>query len=569
MAEIYYADYNDKTLSALYLKKLAAKDYDGAIGALKRMESAGKDPITLYSGYAKTYYAAGLFNNAADAWFSYLTVCKNKARARAYNGLGACYYRMGDKETASYYFNLQFGEAREAFYEYNEVATELFADYTDYKKNYKLVYPYDKADLSELFSETSALMRQGEYRQAADLLCEIPETSSYYRDALIQLSLCYFFSGDEKNALERIEKAVLLNENDPVAICNAINFCLTLNKKKKAAAYIEKLDRINFSENINEFKKAVPVIFEVLPVKAIELAKLYLYSNPYDLTVNFFLGIAEFNAGDYKNAYNRFGLNYRMTDSFVSRYYLTVCEQAEGGNAGEKKLDYTLDLQNSERKKIYEILYSFMKDEDVSCDTSYIPIINYCIQSNLISLQTVAVEMLAGSTDFSATDELKRLLIKSTVFDDVKSHIVGFLSLDAYDGDLSVVINGIFRNIRLYHAGFGGEFEKIFSRAYSFAVSRLFIVENDLSKLRDTAEEMCILSGIYFAEEKIEDERSLAALMFEYSGYKKIVRRRTFASYFDANLTEIKRLKNLFEEAGITSGHFAPEPSEVAFTEET
>ena len=186
MAKIFSDKDRLQTLLSLYDKKFNSKDYLGALLTVDSLEKAGEDEVSLVIKRAKCYFEMERYAQAVDEWFKYLTLVKNeKNYARAYNALGACFFKMDDEKVASYYFNRQIMSDKKAVFDYSYVTAEFFESMLSTDKNYYLAYPYDKADMTATLKNAEDLLKGGDYDGALNVLSVIPPTSKFYSSALI------------------------------------------------------------------------------------------------------------------------------------------------------------------------------------------------------------------------------------------------------------------------------------------------------------------------------------------------------------------------------------------------
>ena len=136
MTKIFEKENYDFALNKLYNKKIESNDLLGALSIVDKMCNMYGADRQLYLNYATIYYKMGLYEESAKNWFKFLSVCKEKHRARAYNGLGACFYKLDDKSLAGYYFNEQLKTKDKTIYEYNSVGAEFFDELYDKKNDY-------------------------------------------------------------------------------------------------------------------------------------------------------------------------------------------------------------------------------------------------------------------------------------------------------------------------------------------------------------------------------------------------------------------------------------------------
>ena len=296
MTKIYEKEKYHLALDKLYNKKIESNDLLGALSLIDKMETMHGVDRQTHAARATIYYKMGLYEESANSWFKYLSVCKEKHRARGYNGLGACFYKLDDKSMAGYYFNEQLKTKDKTIYEYNNVGAEFFDEIYDKKSDYYIAYPYEIADFTKVINKSADLIKMKDFEGALDVLKVIPKQSKFYGDALIQKSLCCFFLDNIEKSLDYIDEALELNPNDLIALCNAISLNCDAGNKEKVKKLVKRLSSDKSSCDFDNLYKVFMVYCEVGEHKLAEkTAEKFLKKEPYNLNVLFLYGLVEYN----------------------------------------------------------------------------------------------------------------------------------------------------------------------------------------------------------------------------------------------------------------------------------
>lgn len=541
MAKIYTAPRDEKTYLSLADKKLNSGDFLGALLITDTIKSLPSfDRLNLYALRARIYYKMKQYARSAEEWFNYLANTKNeKLYGRAYNGLGACFYKMNDTNVAGFYFNRQIVNNKKAIYEYSEVTAEFYQDILATDKNYYLAYPFDKADFTNLLEKAEDLLRTSEYDECLSLLKNVPENSKFYATALISRSIAKYFKGDTAGAVEDIEKSVAL-EVKPVSVCNAISMFHSLKNDEKVAYYVEILKTLDISMEEDIYKVSMVYAEKGFHQTAVSFAEKYLKLNPYDTSMLLIYGIMNYNLKNYDRAEYAFSKVYKINRSYIAKNYLDQL-----GAMGEN-LEYSFDLPINDRVALVKRLAELMKGdafERHDNEEEIYRISSYVFSTGAYQMQSSILTLLGELATEKAVDIMKKMLVSLNVFDRVKSGVIGFLVASNVEGEISACFGNIFRKITLYSADIDG---KDFIEAYAYLIAKLAPVEKDLMPLKLSAENLYQKAQSLKLEE-IREVKALSAIMYELSSISKIRSRREYAKFFDASLKDIKKLKELLQ----------------------
>ena len=564
MAKVYNVSYDIETYQKLYNKREESGDYIGALSVLKKMSLINGNDIDNYQKFADLYYYLEQYDLSVEYRYKYLgeldrltlkyndgdnTVIKPNENDyyNAYAALGCAYYKAENKRVASYYFNKAVKSTTALPATYTEVFREFLADVTDISSNYYLAYPYEKADFSALIDNAEELFKSGEYQEVINALKVIPKTNKYYVEALSLTALCKYFLDDNEGSLIDFDTAVSLDNLNVINLCNAISINNKLGNYDKVENYLKLLEKVTDLTD-DELYKTVMAYSECgKPLLAKQNAKKYLINNPYDTNVLLILGQIEYNLKNYDKAEKYFKNLVDISGSWVSKFYYNLVAKKLEDKEVEEYIDYNFDVPEYQRKKIVNGVTHFLKNgcENLSAqdeDLIYY-LSNYAFESRSYGLQSSCVTLLTSLRGEKSQKYLASQLVKTTVFDQIKTGILGFLTADGFEGLYPAQFGNIYKKIKFVNMKFDGVGAEVMNEAYALCFAKLAPVENSLASLRLKAFDM-FYSGVDFT--LIKDIKSLSATLFELSGIKKIANRREFAKFFGANLKEVKRLKQLF-----------------------
>lgn len=429
MAEIYTAPRDEKAFLSLIDKKLNNKDYLSALLITDSVLSLPKfDKLNLYALRAKIYYYMKQYARSSEEWFKYLSCTQNeKLYGRAYNGLGACFYKMEDKNVAGYYFNRQIVNNKKAIYEFSSVTAEFYEDVLSADKNYYLAYPYEKADFNHLLLKAEDALRVNEFNKCIEMLSVIPETSKDYPNALITKSIAKYFLGDLEGATLDIEKSISLDKK-AVAICNAISMFHSTQNEEKVEYYLNLLGKMSVESEEDLYKVAVVYAEKGMHQTAITFAEKYLKLCPYDTSMLLVYGIMNYNLKRFEKAEETFEKIYKINRSYVAKSYIKFCREDRDENFLE--LEYSFDLHVGDRHALIKKISSLMKlstKDKLSLETEIYELSNYAFSTSAYQIQSTIITLLGELATDRGTLIMKKMLLSLNVFDRVKSGIIGYL----------------------------------------------------------------------------------------------------------------------------------------------
>lgn len=553
MPDLSFA-YDKKTILDLCDARIARGDFLGALNTLKRMNEPEK---RLLYKVGDLYYKLTEYGQAAEYFARFLEKASEKEKPRAYNALGAAFLKMNDEEAASYYFNKQIASGDRNPYDYGEEMYDFFTDVSDAEGEFYLAYPYDKADFKKLLIECDDMFAQGLYEEVLEKIKVIPkENKRYYPEALEERALCEFMLGDDAAAIKHIRAALKLAPNDVTVICNAASMFNRVDMLSEANAALKNVD-VNALEG-DELFKIVMVNCDLKNYgTAASLVKKYLKTAPYDRSALMLAGIANYNLKNYAAAYEYFKTLYQLTGTYVAGYYLKIADFAVRGKPVVKTLEFGFDVPAAEKARVTKKLKRYMgtADEELSEKDfgELILLSEYAFESKDYNLQSCAVAALAAKNSDFARGYLLGKLVKLSVFGQIKTAILGFLTADGFEGDAPAFFGSTYRTIKFVKTEFKGANAEVFSEAYSLCFAKVAPMEDDVSYLRTAAYEL--FDEAKHAALDRNDARALSAVIFEKSKVKQIKSRRDFAKFFMTTLKDIKRVKE------VIAGETAPPSS--------
>ncbi|MBO5926885.1 MAG: hypothetical protein J6Q38_04960 [Clostridia bacterium] len=551
MGKILKAEYNKENLTKLFNKKVESKDYEGALYLLNTMREKGVKEYVLYRNYARVHFFLGNYEKALNFWFCFLTVCDKNLKAVAYNGLGACFYKLENYELAGYYFNEQISVDKGVALEYNDYAVDFYDEITNLKDKYYLAYPYEKANFEPLFKNVTLLIKSGYFKEAIKSLEIVPEKSKYYAEALSKKALCKFLTGDVKGALNDVNESIKVDDKNVITLFNATSMFYASGEVDVAKGFLELLVSNKEYNTLKNADKLSMIYAEIGDYEnaEINLEKALLYS-PCKLTCMFLQGITKYNLTKYEEAYACF-LKLDMIDkSFVTNYYLNLSKQAiikQKKGVKIKKLEYTFDLPHNAMLRINNLFFKVV-EEGISTKKQLeklLKMLDYAFNSRNLNLQAKALKVLNIIEPEISIGLIKKYLVNVETFDSIKRSLIALLIIKGYSGEFKFVFGNIYNEVKISLPDFINDKCDILKEAYAVCISKIAPLEKDLHPVYLATKD---LIGFFLEDDfyqNFTDVYSLSAVIFELSKIKKIRSRRDFLKFFSAKARTVKKYKDL------------------------
>ena len=137
-----------------------------------------KDPV-VFMELALAYSACGMHDSAVTYWFKFLNMAKtDEDKKIAYQGLGNDYFMLGNPKVSNYYLNKTFliGGAIDPDF-LNDEVVEYFTNEVEDKDDYKIVWPPERVDYTDLIQSAKDAYLSGEENLAREMFDKIPENS--------------------------------------------------------------------------------------------------------------------------------------------------------------------------------------------------------------------------------------------------------------------------------------------------------------------------------------------------------------------------------------------------------
>ncbi len=551
MEKVKIANYSERQLNILYEKYKEENDVVNLLSVLFKMLKNTKNPKSVYYEIAKTYFSIEMFEKAKEYFFRLLDFNDEYYNLRAYNGLGASFYKMNDDLYAGYYFDKQINTNNEEYCIYNDLATEFFNEIYNRSNNYYLAYPYEKADFTNLLNNSSVLIGRGEFEKAIETLKIIPKNSKFYENKLLQIGISKYFLKDYCGAIDYINQAIEVSENKVIPLLNALNISFDMKDIVNHKKYLEEFSKIDLGEDYENILKAFLIFCEIYNYKkAKSLGEKYLKKYPNNYLVSYFLGITYLNLKDFEKAKITFSKCMQLDANFINKtYYELACdEKLSKSILKESGFKYSFDIPPQKKVAILKIIMLLSSLESLNKEEKAVlnEYFNYAILIELQPFSLKVFDVYFNKISKFTKAQLEDIFLSTKVSDTTKKEIIKRLILNDVKGSFGCVLSNVYSKIKLALYEFDGENGEFFKRAFSIACCKVILSEKYVKKLYETSKKIFDTLSFFNLTSLYDDVNTLSAMFYELFGEMPISKRRELSQRFNANLRTLKRYKETY-----------------------
>lgn len=491
---------------------------------------------------AELYFLMEQYESSALIYYKLLAQDHNLAEC--YFGLGQNYYYLNNLDACLHNLNMYMTQSPDS----DEVfdAEDLINEFEieNYVDGYKLVYPPEISDYSEIINHGRDLVSAGAYKEASKVYAKVAEQSEYYLLAQNSMTLCSILERDYINAYELAKKAISIEKDNIFSLCNMVTVCYHLNKTSECDKYLIKLLNIE-TDNLTELYKVANTLCEI---KRHE--NVYNYFNkilsykPYDTNILHLSAIAAYNCQHFEEAVAKFKTIAKIDENdALSEYFIkfiaSVIKEKDIEKGYFQTLDYSLQLpygviverikkikslktMNKERiKKLYEV------------DSNFQTLIKWVYRLNKPDLIIDVIKRLIDC-NINLDDKILDILLDISPNIDLKKEII---AMKIYSGDKQEIVysfEGVLKFLKPQYPKNYKEYSKELKTAYSTAYSALAFIsdcfENAFAK---------VIKDVYsaFKDENKINIKALAAVVAYKVSPQIFPQKKYLCRLFGANLT--------------------------------
>lgn len=451
-------------------------DYVSALAALDFYAEKPRANSDVYAHMADVYTEIFNYDLAIKYWLEYLVKSPVKYYSDGFNGLGANYYMMGDKNKAAYYFKRQFCYEDADGCVYNDIL-EDFAESEKVKRRPDLkVITSDPNDEKSKLEEIRRLHDERKFEEIPPVAITLFDSKDekVKSEALYETAYAYYACDKLKKSLTAVNKLLALGNVNFRSYLLGAYVCAALGYDKKAAEIAQKIaDKVADEDDAS---RHITIIYDFVGEKRAEsLAKKYRGEYPYNADVAFCYGMIKYNQGDYKAASKAFTEAYYYSRSFEFTYYRKLAAKAEESGAapeGKERLPIAPDLPTEEQTRMLGKLADVFENGGSLArvdEKEFEYILDWVTATREDALPLLA--MLAykdGKAKHKFAVKLK--LIDDSVSDDTKRDLISVLCDNGETGKVAITFSGYLHFINVEMPEFQKRGQSIFENVYAFAL---------------------------------------------------------------------------------------------------
>ena len=311
-----------------------------------------------------TYVQMGLYDYSNSMLFEILLIDPNNSEAGL--EIAQNFHSLGLTFKELYYIG-KYSDSEDA----NEIAEWL--EQRIESNSFSLVHPMSRRDFEFNKHSVEQYISKGYFGLAREILTEMNEY--YPRDIFVlnNFSKSYLLEEEYEKAKYWAEQALEINRDDIFAKCN-LGIALMMTEETENADKIVREIAMSKTEKSDEVKQLAKFFcFIGEHDNIVHWCQKALKENPYDIDYLVYFAIASYNIGEYKSAKETFLKLLTLAISpIVVKYFLKQIDIAMESNEKKKKLEYTFDVPETERKKLLKKIknmdpVNILEDEN-KCD---------------------------------------------------------------------------------------------------------------------------------------------------------------------------------------------------------
>lgn len=522
----------------------------------------GKDNPSSYQtlmDIADTYADMELYELSNQYWFYYIDVAPKERVSIAYEELAINYFYMDNMLASSYFLHKKLSV--DGFISRDGIDKEIleyFAQASQNKDDYHIVYPIENADYSKTLRQAKRELVSGNFEGAVEKYTKIPKGTKQYYDAQSELSIAYFLSGDCKTGIEICRNLIKEYGKDITLCCNLSSMYKYDGDSEKAQYYYANALEFEPKTLEDRYKLATCALEQGDSITAIKHIEFVVKDRPYDMGLRYFYGLVLINDGNYQKADEVFSNLYIINPlDKVNEYYVKLAKDLnEGGEKAEKAkkllpLEYVEGLPEKEAKKRAKKIKELTELEDKKVRT-------YLKKPQIIDylkwgLNSSDEQTLKGSIYLLSYGDarLERILLDALldleISPETKRVISYVLILNGRKKKFGVVAHNIYASIKPKKLPCEKDIEgELFFSAYALCLSKMAFISADISeKVAMSA------NKIYKKLQRNEQVKNfsteeLASLIAIYAKPLEVSERQV-TSVFTVKKERLQKLKKLYK----------------------
>ncbi len=347
-------------------------DYAAALGYLFEAKSIDENSPEVLAAIADAYADLDLLELSNQYWFYYIDRAPKDKQSVAFEELAINFFYMNRLWASGYWFHQKL--SRDGYINPDALDPEITAYFSEEEKKkdeYRIVYPFDRADYSSYVTKARAAFAEENLGAAISILEEVPEEC---RNAEISGDLAFYYFLDKRDdkMLEESRSSIKRNGDGVSTYCNLVTYYNEIKDADKAAYYYEKA-KACANKTTQDMIKLSTAAMDVGAHEDVErFAEELLKDGRADLSLGFMLAMSQMNLGKYEKAEKTLcGLIRLNPEDSVTAFYLRLVKRLQEGDKDSEKLlplAYVRDLQDTTINAYTRVTKDYYSGKKVSAE---------------------------------------------------------------------------------------------------------------------------------------------------------------------------------------------------------
>lgn len=544
------------TLINLAEKKADGGDYISSLSFLFSALEKNYNTETLKQ-IALNYGEMGLYDYSNKFWFKYIDIAKKSELATAYEQLGINYFYLDNLWASGYYFNQKMqldGFIRAE--SLDDEIMEFLSNATPKKSMYRVVYPYSRADYSDIIKKAKSALVSGNYLLASKIFKGVPY-EVLTEENCGDVATSFFLSEMDEDAISVCKYSLEKFGENVTAYCNLSTIYLMKENKEKSRYYYDKANEIKTGKPEEYYKIATCAIEQNDNEMAKKCFSFILSERPYDSNLRFFFGISLINLGEYDEAFDNLSMALRISpDDYFINYYVKLLNKIKGNDSNAVKslpLKYTKELPDKVikdyKKKLKEVAEDPLLLSNFIKRKANREILRYGLNSIDPKIAKYSAYILSlGGLPFCKQYLEDFLLAPEGAFE-IKRYVIFAILLNGRRESFGAVGGNIYEKIKPRPITCMDKPNGlIFMSAYANAMSRIcFTGITDTDKIAFFTN---VVAKKFIESKHVDDflSEEYSALIIRLCGFREILGDSSICRIFNVKKERLTQLVELFEE---------------------
>lgn len=541
-----------------YIKLAENRENDGdLIGALSMLFSAERinPSYKVYSKIADIYTQMELLELANKYWYKFIFCAPEDEVSVAYEELAVNYFYLDNLWASGYYLHKKL--TIDGYISRDDLEKDVMDFFTgeEIKKyNYRIVYPYDKANYSLEIKNAKRALRSGAFKEAIESLKKLPKPC-HDQETLGDFSLAYLMTDQFENAEELCRQSIEEFGESVGAYCNLSTLYDLKEDQDKADYYYKKALSLRKGDQDEPYKIATCSIERGDHQTSLECLEKILKERPYEIPMRFFYAVALLNLGKYESAVREFATIYKQDPKdFVIKYYFDLAKKIQDKKISEKTLPlkYVKEIPHKQviewNKKIREMAKTPEKFTGELKKKETEKILVWGLDSANEQIIRASAMLLSSKSTKKFSQIALEILLDPHAQLETKRLLLYALILKGYKGKIGVIIGSYYGNfiqktLSCEKDRDGG----LYFSAYALCVSRMiFYGLEDLTKISQSANKVYKSLRSQISDAEVNNEE-LAGLILLECGYENLDEIEQVCKIFEVGKNKLQLLKNMLD----------------------